>query len=406
MKVLYIYTTASTINGSVQNKVIAQIDALNSIGSLCRGLFLSTDKIEQSENYPNIDFLHVPKIRAKYFRSSKQKSAYFLTLLNQKLYDIDEFDFVYFRYPGAHPLLNQWLKKHKNKVFFEHVTAETEEIKMYKRENPFEINLSSFLSYLEFYFLPLIREKIYGKSIRNLALFGICNSDDIAHYERKMAGNVYKTLVLGDAVQTEKFPIKKPTILGQEFRMIFLKGAATNADFNGLDRVFHGMKNYKGNYNLKLYLFGKNLESEKKLIQKLEIEEMVICSGFIQQNEVDEILNQMHIGIGALAVHRKGLKSTSTIKTREYCARGLPFIFGHFDTDFSYSDEAQRFCLQEPASDDSIDFGFVISWYQNMQLEANIETKMRDFSLKHLEYIFKMKKLLTFINDNNYKKIN
>lgn len=115
---LYVFTTASKISGSVQKKVCDQIDALIANGIDCRGLFLSTDKVENAETYPNVDFVLVPKVQSKYFRASKQKTTYFKALIYQKTIDFNSFDYVYFRYPGAHYLLNRWIRSVKTKVFF------------------------------------------------------------------------------------------------------------------------------------------------------------------------------------------------------------------------------------------------------------------------------------------------
>jgi hypothetical protein len=404
MRILYVYTFASQIAGSVQKKVCAQIEALNDNGVICKGLFLSTDIIEHPEDYPNVDFVLVPKIKAKYFRSTKQRSAYFLALLNQNVIEINDFDFIYFRYPGAHPLLKKWIHNIKPKVFFEHVTAETKEIKSYQIENPIRFNVSSVLGSIEFYYLPLLREILYGSSIRMAAEFGICNSEDIAQYENHAAGSNYKTLVLGDAVQTKIFHVKEKLNLEQEFRIIFLKGAVTNADFNGLDRVFKGIKIYKGLFNIKFYLFGKNLVAEKKIIQELGIEDQVICSGFIQKAQIDTVVSNIHLGIGALAVHRKGLKSTSTIKTREYFARGLPFVYGHNDPDFSDSKEAMKYCKQITGDDDAIDLEDIINWYQSLEEPFKIPDHMHDFALRFLDYRVKMKKLLLYVNNLKHVK--
>jgi hypothetical protein len=405
MKILYVFTSASNVAGSVQKKVCAQIEALIANGVECRGLFLSTDKIEHAEVYPNIDFVQVPKIQAKYFRFSKQRSAYFNTLLSQKAIDVNGFDYVYFRYPGAHQLLKRWIKNINNKVFFEHVTAETKEIELYKIENPLRFNISSVLSLIEFYYLPLLREKLYGSRIRRAAIFGICNSEDIATYENNAANLNYKTLVLGDAVQTKKFRVKNIAKLENEFRIIFLKGASTSADFNGLDRVFKGIKMYKGLFNIRFYLFGNNLVAEKRLIEQLGIQDYVICSDFIQKEQIDIVIDQMHLGIGALAVHRKGLKSTSTIKTREYFARGLPFLYGHNDVDFLNNSLAQTYCIQLPSNDDPINFEEIINWYLSINFSITIALRMHNSARDNLDYNVKMKKLLDFLNIKHSKII-
>lgn len=382
---------------SVQRKVIAQINAINANGVVCEGLFLSTDEISNSNDSPLIHRVKVPKVQSRFFKSSKQRTAYFNALLLQDIVQLSNYDAIYIRYPGAHALFKSWLIKEKKFAFFEHVTAETEEIKIYKKEHPFVFNLSSLLSYIEFYYSPLLREKIYGKSIRRAAAFGICNSEEIAEYETQMAAGKYQTLILGDAVQTKDYPMRNHLELNQEFKFIFLKGANTAADFNGLDRVLHGIKNYKGSIQLKFYLYGKNLDNEKNLIQQLGIQSSVECHGFISHDKIDELMQDMHLGIGALAVHRKGIKSTSTIKTREYFARGLPFVYGHHDPDFSNQLVKGKFCLELEADDSAIDFTHIINWYKSQNFSQSSINDMHQYALNNLDYQVKMKKLLTYL---------
>jgi len=393
-KVVYVFTSASLVSGSVQKKVINQIRTLNSSGCICKGLFFTTENIENT-NLTEADFIQVEKIEGSLFRSSKQRTAYHKAVFGyfQKYTD---FDFIYYRYPGAHRYLLLLMKKLGRKVFFEHITAETKEIKLYRYENEFKWNVSSILSYLEFYILPLFREWYYGAKIRKKAAFGICNSEDIATYEKQMAGGTYPTLVAGDAVNANDYKIKANSELDDEFRMVFLKGAATQADFNGIDRLLKGMAAYRGSTKLKLYLRGGNLLSETRLASHLGISGLIDFGGHINKENADLLFDSIHLGIGALAVHRKGLKSTTTIKSREYFARGLPFVFGHHDPDLSDSPEALRFCKQIPANDGPMDLEEVINWYNNLNYSKEIADEMHAFSLKYLDYNVKMQRLVFF----------
>ena len=400
MKILYIFLTASKNPNSVQNKVLEEIKGLIANGVSCEALFFSTDHVNSSDYPDYIRFVQVPKLNTNYFRSSQQKSKYFESLISECYQFQNNYDYIYFRYPGAHSLLLKWIKKCKIPVFFEHVTAELEEIKLYKNENQLRLNVSSVLSYFEFYFLPLYKEWRYGSKIRQKATFGICNSNDIEKHELKIAKGKYKTLILGDAVNTKDFQIKEPLEMKQELRMVFLKGAGTRAEYNGLDRVFKGLSNYKGIYHLKFYLYGKNLDYERTLQVRLTENKEIIFGSFVHKVELDDIFNHIHIGIGQLAIHRKGLSSNSTIKTREYFARGLPFIFAHHDPDFSDSPEAMQFCKQLEANDEPLNFEEVIDWYQKLNYSSSMAQQMHHFSELNLDYKVKMKKLILFLNGN------
>lgn len=387
--------------GSVQNKVIEQIKAIRHSGVDCKGLFFTTDELALSET-DLYEFIKVPRVPKTWFRSSKQKTAYHKTLYEYFKIHQPEYDFIYCRYPGASKYLALWARLVHGKLFFEHLTAEGYEIRIYARENPLKWNLSSLLSHIEFRFLPLFLEWFYGKTIRKKAVFGISNSGNIADYENAIAGSNYVRLVSGDAVNASIFPVRKPKPEPESLRMIFLKGAVTHADFNGLDRLFKGMSAYKGNYKLHLSLYGRNLESEARQIQQYGIESMVDLNGFIDKTAIDDIMNSVDIGVGALGVHRKGLSSTTTIKAREYFARGLPFFYGHNDPDFSGSPMAKNFCLEFEANDDPIDMEHVIRWYSNLKTQQSFPDKMHQFALDHLDYTIKMKRLIEVLK--TYKK--
>lgn len=404
-KLIYVFSSASAQPGSVQKKVLNQIKALRLAGSDCKGLFFTTDSTDGLQT-DEAEFIRVEKIAGGLFRSSRQRAEYHKAVYRYFTDNSPEFDLIFYRYPGAHRYLHLLMHLLNKKVFFEHLTAETREIKLYARENKLRLSISSLLSYYEFYFMPLFREWMYGKSIRKKAAFGICNSADIAAYEIRESGGSYKTLVLGDAVNTSEYKIKGIRIPDKELKLIFLKGAATEADFNGLDRLMKGMALYKGTLKLKLYLRGVNLKKEMELAKSLGVGEMIDWGGFISKEEADVLMEEMHLGVSALAVHRKGLKSTTTIKSREYFARGIPFIFGHHDPDFSGNDEARKYCLELPANEDPIDIYKVLEWLFSCVKIHEYNLAMRTYANNHLDYNVKMKMLCQYILnycEKNYK---
>lgn len=394
MKILYVFTSAGIKAGSVQNKVLEQIKALRHSGADCKGLFFTTDDATSIDN--NLyEFIKVPRIPKTWFRSTRQKMAYHKALYQYFKINHPDNDFIYCRYPGAGKYIARWTRL--NKIFFEHVTAEGPEIRLYAKENPFKWNLSSLLSHIEFRFFPLFQEWLYGKTIRKNAEFGISNSENIADYENGIAGCNYARLIGGDAVNASLFQVRSVREKSGVLRMVFLKGAVTHADFNGLDRLFEGMAAYNGPYQLHLNLFGRNLENEKRLIQQLGIQDMVECSDFIDKKAIDEVMNSVDLGVGALGVHRKGLKSTTTIKAREYFARGLPFFYGHQDPDLSGNAKLLKFCLEYPANDTPIDMNELIEWYTSIKDLIDLPASMHQYAVDHLDYQIKMKRLMEYL---------
>jgi hypothetical protein len=401
MNLLYVFTSAGLIESSVQKKVKNQIQALNDIDVNCKGLFFTTEDIENASN-ELYQFIKVEKIESGWFRSYRQKQAYHRAVLDFFKRYAHQADFVFIRYPGPSKHMVKLVQLLEKRAFFEHITHEMAEIKLHANEQVFKFNLSSVLSRLEFLYLPMLHEWYFGKFMRRKAAFGICNSNEIARYENQRAGKAYIQLILGDAVNTNQFSIRTFPKFNNELKMVFLKGASTFADFNGLDRVFKGIKNYKGPVNLKFYIYGKNLKAEEAMIQTLGIQDHVELHPYTEPKVLDDIMNDIHLGISALAVHKKGIRGTTTIKTREYCARGLPFIYGHNDPDFSNNDLAAQFSLEVEANDTDLDFEKIINWYTVINQKADtLPHNMHEFALNHLDYKVKMGKLKQHIQKLN-----
>jgi hypothetical protein len=400
MRILYVFTSASAGGSSVQTKVINQIEGLNENGVDCFGLFFTTGDIDRATDGRPYKFIQVPNARKGYFGSIKQRKAYHKSIWDYLEKENPEFDFIYFRYDNAGSFLNRLTKKYYRKIFFEHVTAETEEIKLYSSENPLKWNVSSILGNLEFLVLPLLREKLWGRAIRKNAAFGLCNSPEIGTHENKVAKGGYRILVGGDAVKVSEYKLRTQIPdFNDDFNIIFLKGAGTKADFNGLDRVFNGIRNYNGTFRINLYLFGRNLIHETAMIKRLGIENNVILGKHIQKEEVEAFMNRIHMGISAMGLHRKGIKSTTTIKAREYFARGIPFIFGHNDPDISDSGTAMSYCMELEANDEPLEFEKLISWYRTLKEDVLHPQEMRLFAENNLDYSVKMKRLKKYLDD-------
>jgi glycosyltransferase involved in cell wall biosynthesis len=60
--------------------------------------------------------------------------------------------------------------------------------------------------------------------------------------------------------------------------------------------------------------------------------------GVLGATEYREILARCDVGLGTLALYRKGMAEASPLKVREYLAHGLPTIIGYEDTDFVGAD--------------------------------------------------------------------
>ena len=386
----YVFMSASNAGSSVQDKVLNQIKALNAIGRDCKGLFFSTDELHNLPAY--ILPIKVNKTNAKWFVKTQQRHAYFKALW-MSLDLLNKYDIVYVRYPGANKLLLKTLKAlHSKLIFIEHITAEIPELKL--SHNKAIKSISDIFRKIEFYIWPWLQEKWYGKRIRQTVRFGLCNSEDIVKYQQQILPN-YRLYIVGDGIDTDSVVVRDNPKLDKVFKMVFLKGANGQAEYNGLDRLMKGMKAYKGHYSLELHIYGKDLHYEADLANTIGINESVFCWPYQSAASLTKLLNQFHIGIGALAIHRKGLKSTTTIKNREYCKYRIPFIFAHYDIDFFESE--YNFFKQIPSDESSIELQEIIEWYNQIDIKE-LSNQFNSIIEDKLSFKIKMKYLNQLIS--------
>ena len=74
--------------------------------------------------------------------------------------------------------------------------------------------------------------------------------------------------------------------------------------------------------------------------------------GTMTRPEYGELLARSDIGLGTLALHRKGLEEATPLKVREYLAHGLPTVIAYEDTDFAGLDP--WFLLRLPNEDSNV----------------------------------------------------
>ncbi len=395
MRILYIYQTATIHNfSSVQNKIISQIKAANLLGQNVTGLFFTTQKGEFPE-VPNVHFYRITEVNKGWFRSIRQNKNTYQEIRKVLKEIAKKEDKIYLRYWGIGMEMLRLAKEFKGKIVWNHLTAETKEIAMYSSDSP--SIYSRFLSKIEFKWFPIFMDKTIGKFTRRYAGKAVVNSMDIAEFEQKMCLGKYECAVIPDAVDSANMQVAQLHPLSTPIRMVFLKGASGAAEYNGLDRLVRGIAEYVGELQFHLTIIGGDLIYEKALIQKYQADAFVTLKAAMLKNEIDAEIGNYNLAVGQLGMHKKGIRSNSTLKTREYFARGIPFIFAHHDPDFSDSKEALKYCLELPADDKPIDLHVVLDFLNKVYKIENVGEKMHNYAIEYLDYSAKMKQIVDFI---------
>ena len=139
---------------------------------------------------------------------------------------------------------------------------------------------------------------------------------------------------------------------------------------HGCDRLIRGIKKYydkAGDRNIVFHIVGEgsSVPQYKELVKELKIENHVIFHGFCTGDKLATIYDISDIGVNSLAIHRLGLKKESTLKTKEYAAKGLPVISSYPVDAFSKKDQTKYVHLV-PGDDSDICVQEIVNFYDRI----------------------------------------
>lgn len=183
--------------------------------------------------------------------------------------------------------------------------------------------------------------------------------------------------------------------------------AVANFEFwHGYDRFLEGMKTYyAGNPSRRVifHLVGRGGEFERyqKMVADYGLDEYVIFHNKQTGEALDAIYDQCNLGIASLGCYRKGLYETQELKSREYLAKGLPFVTSVKITDIP-DGNIEDIYLQVPNNDSPINIENVLDFYDKVYSEGpdQVNTRLRQFAKEHFSMEVAMKEVIEFFKNS------
>ncbi len=151
---------------------------------------------------------------------------------------------------------------------------------------------------------------------------------------------------------------------------------------HGYDRFIKGMAAYyekKPHRKITLTLIGTIMPSTENLIKKYGLEKYIIFRGKQFGTSLDNLYNEADIGIGALGGFRVNFKDCCALKTREYMAKGIPFIYEGAEN----KGEDSKYQYRVPSDESPIDIPAILKFYDNLSVDSNMSKEIRRLACKH-----------------------
>jgi glycosyltransferase involved in cell wall biosynthesis len=290
-----------------------------------------------------------------------------------------DYDVLYIRHPGTNPALLGFLAWMKSRNPSLRIVLEIASYPMSGEADSMEQKLI------------LATDTALNRFLRKLVDYVVTFGDQAEIYG-------IPCIRSSNGVDVDALPIRRPSAFDP--RAPRLLGVAALAKWHGCDRVLRGLRqaldqNLVVAPHVSLAGTGPATAELEKLCRSLDLDERVTFHGMTTGKALDDLFDQSDIAIASLGMHRIGLGSASSLKTREYCARGIPFIFAGRDDGF---DRDFPFVLRVPVGDDPIDFGQVLNDYATMLAKVDDPTaRMRAYATANLSWKTRLDEIMQVV---------
>lgn len=189
--------------------------------------------------------------------------------------------------------------------------------------------------------------------------------------------------------------------------VIRIIAVAGMCNFHGYDRLIEGMKDYYlqgGQRKIELHMVGgkaepgNELSRYQDLCKKYHLEQKVFFYGEKKGEELDRIYDKCNLAVGSLGMYRIGYQMASSLKIREYLAKGLPVITGSKVDVFEKKDFP--YYLEFENNGTPIDFFKIIEFYDSIYDKKDtqvINKEIRDYAAHNCDMKNALKNVIDYI---------
>jgi glycosyltransferase involved in cell wall biosynthesis len=349
-------------NRGILNKMRYQADALRSLG------FRLTTVVGREEG---VVFDDAPAVKYRWsggrpLRIINHYAGFWRVIAARCA--ADDYDVVYVRHPGANPALLGFLA-------------------WMKARNPSLRIVLELASYPMSGEADSVEQKLIVACDAALSPFLRSFVDNVVTFGDYTEIYGIPCIRSSNGVDVDALPLRRASVLNPKAPRLL--GVASLAKWHGYDRVLRGLREALDRNpdvvpHVSFAGHGPAAAELKALCRALRLDDHVTFHGMKTGKELDQLFDQSDIAIASLGMHRIGLQTASSLKTREYCARGIPFVFAVPDESFAGS---FPFALRAPVGDEPLDLSKVLTDHAMMLNQIDdLAGKMRAYAAENLSW--------------------
>lgn len=205
------------------------------------------------------------------------------------------------------------------------------------------------------------------------------------------------TINIINGIETESVP--KRNIPEAHSNTFFMLIVANVSIWHGIDRVIEGIKRYRGKKDIRLIIVGDGeaLSFLKKRVNEAKLNGKVTFEGRKFGKELDTYFDRCDIAVGSLGLHRLKVRP-STLKSKEYMARGIPFIGSRTEED-SFDKSIHEYIYFVEENEKPLELEKIINWYEKIDLVI-ARQNMRIYAESNYSWNKQMERVVNIVYKN------
>ena len=185
---------------------------------------------------------------------------------------------------------------------------------------------------------------------------------------------------------------------------IHMMAVACFADWHGYDRVINGLAEYYnggGKRNVFLHLVGEgvSINEYKRIVNINHLEDRVFFHGYKSGADLDAIYNICNISLDVFGGYKKDYYLSSSLKSREYFAKGLPIVSA---CKIDFIPDNYKYVLYFPNDPSIIEINKIINFFDDIYVGNSMQfipEQIRSFAETKCDINNTLKPIINFIGD-------
>ena len=231
--------------------------------------------------------------------------------------------------------------------------------------------------------------RLLGPRILSLADGAVAVTEEIREFYIPHQSDI---VVIGNGFDVSSVPLRKAT--NADHGPVEVIMVANFSRWHGVERLVESIALMDEVDNIVAHLAGSGREADAiaALVAERGLEGKVIMHGPKEGENLDRLFDRSQAAVGSLGLHRMNLSQASTLKAREYCARGIPLVTSVDDADLP---SELPFVLRVPADDSPLDMDALLAFIEAQ--EPDVVEKMRRHAEGCMDWSVKVDQLATYL---------